>query len=132
MSGVLDTHAVIWYLLGSAELSPNALNFIRNALRSHTRMYLSAISIVEIIYLTERGRILSQALPMLHSYLNNPASGFVVAAVDRDVATVLQKISRALVPDMPDRIIAATAVHLGLPLITCDKKIQSAIPTWVW
>ena len=132
MSGVLDTHAIIWYLLRSPELSPNALKFIQNALRSRTRMYISAISIIEIIYLTERGRIVPQALPMLHSYLSNPASGFVVAPVDTDVAGVLQKISRDLVPDMPDRIIAATAVHLGLPLLTCDKKIQSAISTSIW
>jgi PIN domain nuclease of toxin-antitoxin system len=132
MSGLLDTHAIIWFLLRSPELSPTGLDFIRNALRSRNRLYISAISIIEIIYLTERGRILPQALPMLHSYLNNPASGFVVAPVDANVARALQKISRDLVPDMPDRIIAATSVHLGLPLLTCDKKIQSAIPTSIW
>jgi predicted nucleic acid-binding protein len=26
---------------------------------------------------------------------------------------------------MPDRIIAATAVHLGLPLITRDRRLQA-------
>ena len=29
-------------------------------------------------------------------------------------------------PDMSDRIIAATAVHLGVPLITCDAKLRRA------
>jgi predicted nucleic acid-binding protein len=33
---------------------------------------------------------------------------------------------------MPDRIIAATALHLGLPLVTRDLRIQaSGIPT-IW
>jgi predicted nucleic acid-binding protein len=33
---------------------------------------------------------------------------------------------------MPDRIIAATALHLGLPLISRDRKIQlSSVPT-IW
>lgn len=132
MSGVLDTHAIIWYLLQSPELSPTALNFIRNALRSQSRMYISAISIIEIVYLTERGRVLPHALPLLHSFLSNPSAGLVVAPVDTGVAGALQGIPRNLVPDMPDRIIAATAVHLGLPLLTCDKQIQSAIATCIW
>ncbi|PJB74400.1 MAG: PIN domain nuclease, partial [Armatimonadetes bacterium CG_4_9_14_3_um_filter_58_7] len=35
-------------------------------------------------------------------------------------------------PDMPDRIIAATALHLGLSLVTRDSKIQGCgIPT-IW
>lgn len=34
------------------------------------------------------------------------------------------EIPRATVPDMPDRIIAATALHLDLPLITSDTDIR--------
>jgi predicted nucleic acid-binding protein len=30
-----------------------------------------------------------------------------------------------VVPDMPDRIIAATALSLSLPLVTRDAKIQA-------
>lgn len=29
------------------------------------------------------------------------------------------------VPDMPDRIIAATALHLNLPLLSRDRQIAS-------
>ena len=39
---------------------------------------------------------------------------------------------RDVVPDMPDRIIAATAVHLGLPLITRDERIRSAGIKTIW
>jgi predicted nucleic acid-binding protein len=42
----------------------------------------------------------------------------------RDIAETLSKISRSVVADMPDRIIAATALHLGLPLITSDSGIR--------
>jgi predicted nucleic acid-binding protein len=55
-----------------------------------------------------------------------------VAALDRDVAGALSDVPRDAVPDMPDRIIAATAVTLGLPLVTRDGKIaQSGVQT-VW
>jgi predicted nucleic acid-binding protein len=36
----------------------------------------------------------------------------------------LAKIDRDSIPDMPDRIIAATASHLNVPLLSRDKKIK--------
>ena len=38
----------------------------------------------------------------------------------------MQSMSRQLIPDMPDRIIAATALELSLLLITKDRKITEA------
>ncbi len=38
----------------------------------------------------------------------------------------IQSISRNLIPDMPDRIIAATAIEQGTPLITKDELIPNA------
>jgi len=46
--------------------------------------------------------------------------------VDIAVAEVLRKVSRTAVPDMPDRIIAATALNLNAPLVTRDLRLQSA------
>jgi predicted nucleic acid-binding protein len=37
-----------------------------------------------------------------------------------------------LVPDMPDRIIAATAMHLGLPLVMGDRKVQASVIVTIW
>ena len=37
----------------------------------------------------------------------------------------LVSIDRAIVPVMPDRIIAATAQSLALPLVTRDCRIQN-------
>jgi predicted nucleic acid-binding protein len=43
-----------------------------------------------------------------------------------------KRIPRNVVADMPDRIIAATALHLGLPLITRDRHLQSAGIQTIW
>jgi predicted nucleic acid-binding protein len=51
---------------------------------------------------------------------------------DRHVAQALRKVERSQVPDLPDRIIAATALHLGLPLISRDGKIQLADVNTIW
>jgi predicted nucleic acid-binding protein len=48
------------------------------------------------------------------------------------VAESLELVPRKDVPDMPDRIIAATALHLGLPLVTRDGKIRAVNITTIW
>jgi predicted nucleic acid-binding protein len=66
------------------------------------------------------------------SALTYPDSGLFIAPVDAGVADALPKIPRDVVPDMPDRIIAATALHLGLPLVTRDRRIQAAGIQTIW
>ncbi len=125
MAAVLDTHAAIWYLFRSKELSSTALQVIRQAVGAGNAVYVSAISLIEIVYLVEKGRIPTEALQKLNVALSDPASSLRVAPVDAAVAEAIQKVSRDIVPDMPDRIIAATAVCLGLPLVTRDHELRS-------
>jgi len=44
----------------------------------------------------------------------------------------LARIPRDSIPDMPDRIIAATAKHLGLSLISRDSKITASGINVIW
>lgn len=87
---------------------------------------------VEVLYLVEKSKLPSVALERLKSILADSDSGFVIVPLDFDVAQAMTEIPRDIVPDMPDRIIAATARHLGLPLVTCDTKIQAADIETVW
>ncbi len=57
---------------------------------------------------------------------------FELIPVDFKVALALQEISRASIPDMPDRIIAATAMALDVPLITRDHKIRVSTVQTIW
>ena len=57
MSALLDTHAVLWYLEDSPELSTAARTFIEQAIRDSRDVYVSTISLVETIYLVERNRL---------------------------------------------------------------------------
>ena len=51
---------------------------------------------------------------------------------DLAVARSLGKVPREKVPDMPDRIIAATALSLGVPLITRDAAISASGIETIW
>jgi len=123
MSAVLDTHTVLWYLENSKELSAIARATIEEAIRDARDIRVSAISIIETVYLVERRRLPQTALERLRSALGDPNSGLLIAPVNAGVADAIPNIPRDVVPDMPDRIIAATALHLNLPLVTRDRRL---------
>jgi PIN domain nuclease of toxin-antitoxin system len=130
---VADTHTIIWYLRGSSKLSAQALTVLNEALQTGRPIHISAISVVEMIYLVEKGRIPDEALKQVGGALLEADSGFVVEPLNLAIAQALQQIPKDQVPDMPDRIIAATALSLNLPLVTRDHKIlaTSVIQT-IW
>ncbi len=54
---VADTHAVIWYIFGDTRLSLTARNLIAQIAADGDRVAFSSITLAEIVYLSERGRI---------------------------------------------------------------------------
>ena len=44
----------------------------------------------------------------------------------------MRQVSRDSVPDMPDRIVAATAVYLGVPVISRDGRIRASSIQTIW
>jgi PIN domain nuclease of toxin-antitoxin system len=132
MSAVLDTHAAIWYLLDASSLSHTVFSLIDGAAAAGQPTYISAVSLVEVVYLVERGRIAADAFEVFVGELKKDSPAFAVVPLDSDIAAALRKIARNVVPDMPDRIIAATALHLGLPLVTRDRRLQSAGIQTIW
>lgn len=125
MAIVVDTHAVIWYLIEPERLSQVALDALEGAIASEEPVYISAISLIEICYLIEKHRIASDLLQRIQVVFNEPDPSLVVVPIDLAISLAVQNIDRDIVPDMPDRIIAATALYLNLPLVTRDRKIQA-------
>ena len=125
---VADTHAAIWYFLDQPRLSTAAIA----ALDAAPRIILPSICIVEVIYLVEKGRIAVAALQRLESELADPAAALTIASLDFDVAKAIERVPRALVPDLPDRIIAATALVRNIPVVSRDRKIQSSGVNTIW
>jgi PIN domain nuclease of toxin-antitoxin system len=122
---VVDTHVVIWYFAEPNRLTPRATETVDDA-EANGVIYVSAITVIELIYLVEKKRIPGDVLDLLRSALSDPATAYQIVGLDRPIADAVQRIPYHSVPDMPDRIIAATALHLNLPLVTRDSQIQSA------
>lgn len=129
---VADTHAVIWYIFGDVRLSLTARNLIAQIAADGDQVAFSSITLAEIVYLSERGRIPSDTFDRLLEAVNRNDAVLVEAAFDRNIARTLQQVDRTQVPDLPDRIITATALHLGVPLISRDRKIQLSAVNTIW
>lgn len=129
---VTDTHGLIWYLEDSPRLGPAARQMFDACDRGEIVIYVPTICLVEIIYLEEKGRIPSSLLLQFDAELQSGSSGLALAALTGEVAEAVARVPRSEVPDMPDRIIAATALLLGLPLVSRDGQIQSSDVMTIW
>ena len=129
---VADTHALIWYLEDSPRLGSAARNIFDACDRQEILIYVPTICLVEMLYLQEKGRISADLKALLDAELRSAGSRLVVANLTADVVDAMDRIPRDIVPDMPDRIIAATALHLDLPLLTRDNRIRLSGVNAVW
>jgi PIN domain nuclease of toxin-antitoxin system len=130
---VADTHAIIWYLLDSPHLSTAASAAMDAVLGSGDSITISSITMVELAYLAEKGRIPTAWLDAVDRAVGDASSGWSLTPLDQSVAEAVRRIPRGLVADMPDRIIAATALFLGLPLVSADSRFRTlSIPPIIW
>lgn len=114
IAGVADTHTAIWYLFDDARLSATSAAFIDAAAENGDGIAISAISLAEIVYLVNKGRV--------------PA----IAAVTAEIVDAMQNVPRDEVPDMPDRLVAATALYFGVPVISRDGNIRTSNVKSLW
>ncbi len=119
---LLDTHAWVWLLNGSERLGPKARKAIQRSLADEA-VLVSAISPWEVAMLVAKGRLI----------LDRDVGEWVLAAVSfrgirlepisPEVAVASTRLPGALHADPADRMIAATARHLGSTLVTADQLL---------
>lgn len=74
LHAVADTHAVIWYLFDDARLSAMARSVFEGAVAAGEWIGLSTITLAEIIYLGEKGRLHPDVLDRLLEALDRPGA----------------------------------------------------------
>lgn len=131
---VTDTHPLLWHILSDeVRLSEAAKAVFTDADAGIHQILIPSIVLVEGVYLTEKKRIDPTALDRLFSLLALSPANYVIAPLDVEVVKAMQTVDYTKVPEMPDRIIVATAKHLEVELVTKDTVIASSgIVTVVW
>ena len=101
MDCLADTHASVWYLFAAPELSAAAKNFMDAATASGGFVFVPTISIIEIIYLTEKGKLLPQTLARLIQAVNLPSRGFRLLNWTPALLKLYRKFRAQLFPICP-------------------------------
>ena len=132
IAAVADTHAALWYLFGDSRLSVPAKTFIDQAAAGQRKVVLSVISLAEILYLIEKNRQPASVYYELRKALG--VADYVIdeAPLTTGIVEAMKQVPRAEVPDMPDRIVAATAVYFGVPVISRDGRIRGSSIQTIW
>ena len=132
IAGVADTHTALWYLLRNPSLSLAARRFMDDAAAAGLDIVVSPISLAEIVYLVEKNRLPASAYEDLKTALADREYVIEEAPFNGEIVEAMLKVPRAEVPDMPDRIVAATGIYFGVPVISRDGKIQSSSVKTIW
>ncbi len=120
---VLDTHALVWWVVRDRRLSAPALRAIKAAVKAGG-VFASAISVMEIATAARRGR-LTLGVPFdqwLADLRSLPELQF--EPVTAEIAALAGSFDGAMHGDPADRIIAATARMLGARLVTADERLR--------
>ncbi|MCB5189345.1 type II toxin-antitoxin system VapC family toxin [Methylobacillus arboreus] len=119
---LLDTHALVWLLVGSNRLGKGARGAIQQAV-AEDALYISAISPWEISMLVSKERLVldRDVGEWVHEALALP--GIRLEPLSPQVAVASTRLPGDIHSDPADRIIVATARHLGAILVTEDRLL---------
>jgi len=128
---LLDTHVVIWLTSDPARLSGKARAAIEISRKNGDGVAICDITLLELATLASKGRI--HLSISLESFLQEVEARFVVLPISGRACARAMGFPTAYPKDPADRLIGATALVEGLPLITADREIhRSKLVHTIW
>jgi PIN domain nuclease of toxin-antitoxin system len=119
---LVDTHVVVWLAFDQSQLSKNARAAIDDARRNGNGLAISDITLLELATLSNKGRIRLNI--SLESFLREVEARFIILPISGRACVRLLGLPANYPKDPADRIIGATALVEGLPLLTADREIR--------
>ena len=119
---LVDTHTLIWMVEEAPRLGVETAKVLNKAGREN-RIAVSAITPWEIGLLVSRGRLQlgADVMHWIRTALAKP--GVRLAPLDPEIAVESTRLPFEMHPDPADRILVATARHLGATLVTADRAL---------
>ena len=119
---LLDTHIVLWLTADPSRLSRKAKKTIEEARRNAESLAICDITLLELATLAKKRRI--QLTISLESLLQEIEARFVVLPISSRACARTLQLPTSYPKDPADRLIGATALVEGLPLVTADSEIR--------
>ncbi len=119
---VLDTHTWIWFISEPEVLSKRAKKAVSAAVKEKS-VLISSISAWEVAFLVIKKR-LTLSLDVTDWIAKSEGLPFIqFIEISNSIAVKSVNLPQPLHSDPADRIIIATALTTGVPLVTKDKKL---------
>jgi PIN domain nuclease of toxin-antitoxin system len=129
---VVDTHVLIWDALRPELLSDNAKEALSQA-NENEGILLCDISLWEIAMLVKKGRISLGISYQEFIRLVLLSKNYQLQSITPEIAELSTQLSEDINNDPADRIIAATSLVMGVPLVTADSNLNQADSlTTIW
>ena len=125
---VTDTHAFLWYLSDSPELSQKARAIFDSCDRGEATIIIPAIVLLESIDILDKKKIQLNFDEIVFKILQ--ANNFIFSEIDWSLILKVNKIKG--LKDLHDRIIIATAQLFNSSLISKDKIIGNFYKDTIW
>lgn len=130
---VVDTHALIWFLVGSPRLGAGARAVLEDP---DCTLFLPIIALAEACWIVEKGK--APTIPSVNVLLASVKSDQRVIVVPLDLDILNRSLSLTPIVEMHDRLIVATTLWLTdlsepIALLTADANITgSGLVPVIW
>ena len=130
MAYVADTHSLIWYATDSPKLSAKAKKIFQKVDNMQESIFIPCIVFFELVYIIEKKRLAIDFDGFLRMVM--VSKNYKIEPLCLPIIEESRRIPRERVSDPWDRLIAATAIHLDLPLITRDESLKRIGLKTIW